>query len=86
MLCSGVTELRRPADAAPFRLGGIDLLSLADGRPLHQVPVPLSTDAGLAMTQNPVWTEPNDSGGLHVYFMPEDDQSTVYIYEVNTGR
>jgi Family of unknown function (DUF6454) len=39
MLCTGVTELRQTAAAAPFRLGGIDLVDLGDGRPVHQVPV-----------------------------------------------
>ena len=82
MLCSGVTELRRPADAVPFRLGGLDLVSLDDGRPLHQVPIALWTASGLAMSQNPVWIEPNQSGGLRVYFMPEDNRSTLYIYDV----
>ena len=82
MLCSGVTEMRPPAAAAPFRLGGLDLVSLDDGRPLHQVPIPLWTTSGLAMSQNPVWIEPNQSGGLRVYFMPEDNQSTLYIYDV----
>ena len=83
MLCTGVTELRRSAEAAPFRLGGLDVLSLTDGRPLHQVPLPLWTQSGLAMTQNPVWIEPNQSGGLRVYFMPEDNRSTLYVFDVS---
>src|SRR6185295_10702907 len=37
MLCTGVTEMRQSPAASPFRLGGIDLVDLADGRPLHQV-------------------------------------------------
>jgi hypothetical protein len=81
MICTGVTELRQTRDAAPFRLGGLDVLSLADGRPLHQVPVLLWTDAGLDMTHNPVWIEPHGSG-LRAYFMPEDDRSTLYVYDV----
>jgi Family of unknown function (DUF6454) len=82
MLCTGVTEMRPTADAAPFRLGGIDLVDLGDGRPLHQVPVPLWTAAGLDMTHNPVWLEPGATG-LRGYFMPEDDRSTLYIYDVD---
>src|SRR5262245_42149297 len=35
MLCTGVTELRQRPDAPPFRLGGMDLVDLRDGRPLH---------------------------------------------------
>ena len=81
MLCTGVTELRPAANAPPFRLGGIDLVSLEDGRPLHQVPVPLWTAGGLDMTHNPVWIEPG-ADGLRAYFMPEDDRSTLYIYDV----
>ena len=81
MLCTGVTEMRQTPEAPPFRLGGIDLVNLADGRPLHQVPVLLWTAGGLDMTHNPVWIEPSEIG-LRGYFMPEDDQSTLYIYDV----
>ncbi len=82
MLCTGVTEMRQTPDASPFRLGGIDLVNLADGRPLHQVPVLLWTPSGMDMTHNPVWIE-STATGLRAYFMPEDDQSTLYIYEVD---
>ena len=41
------------------------------------------------MTQNPVWLEPFDRAqgrvtatGVRGYFMPEDDTSTLYVYEV----
>jgi hypothetical protein len=81
MLCTGVAEMRPAPDAPPFRLGGIDLVSLEDGRPLHQLPVALWTRSGLDMTHNPVWIEPRDAG-LRAYFMPEDDRSTLYIYDV----
>jgi hypothetical protein len=81
MLCTGVADLRRGAGSPGGRLGGLDLVDLRDGRPLHQVPVPLWTAGGLPMTQNPVWLEAHGSG-LRAYFMPEDDQSTLYIYDV----
>ena len=32
-------RFRQTPDAAPFRLGGIDLVDLVDGRPLHQIAV-----------------------------------------------
>lgn len=83
MLCGGVSELRGAAGTTPFRLGGLDLVDLGDGRPLHQIPVPLWTSGGLPMTRNPVWVEPAATG-LRVYFMPEDDRSILYVYE--TGR
>jgi hypothetical protein len=81
MLCTGVTEIRQTKDAPPFRLGGIAIIDLADGRPLHQVPVLLWTPRGMDMTHNPVWIEPA-ANGLRAYFMPEDDESTLYIYDV----
>jgi hypothetical protein len=83
MLCTGVTELRQTLFAQPFRLGGMELVDLLDGRPLHQVPVLLWTAGGLDMTHNPVWIEPSATG-LRGYFMPEDDKSTLYIYDVET--
>jgi hypothetical protein len=83
MLCSGVTEMRQSERSPLFRLGGIDLVSLDDGRPMHQVPVPIWTDGGLDMTHNPVWIEPSETG-LRGYFMPEDNRSTLYIYDVET--
>ena len=41
----------------------------------------LWTRSGLDMTHNPVWIEAT-AAGLRGYFMPEDDQSTIYIYDV----
>jgi hypothetical protein len=81
MLCGGISDLRASRSAAPLRLGGLELVHLGDGRPLHQVPVPLWTAAGLAMTRNPVWIEPA-AAGLRAYFMPDDDASVLYVYEV----
>ena len=81
MVCTGVTEMRQRSDAPAFRLGGIDLVDLADGRPLHQTPVLLWTSTGFDMTHNPVWLEATPTG-LRGYFMPEDDRSTIYIYDV----
>jgi hypothetical protein len=83
MLCSGVTEIRQTPGAPPFRLGGLEIVDLQHGRALHQVPVLLWTSGGLAMTQNPVWLEPS-AEGLRAYFMPEDDRSTIYVYDVAT--
>jgi hypothetical protein len=80
MLCSGVTEMRVTSEGPLFRLGGLDLVSLTDGRPLFQTPILLWTASGYDMTHNPVWMETSDVG-IRGYFMPEDDKSTLYIYE-----
>jgi hypothetical protein len=79
MLCTGVAEIRRGPDVA-MRLGGVELVNLADSRPIHQAPVLLWTPAGLPMTQNPAWIE-SVGIGVRAYFVPEDAKSTLYIYE-----
>ncbi|HEY8536824.1 MAG TPA: DUF6454 family protein [Vicinamibacterales bacterium] len=84
MLCTGIATLRQSPDATRFVLGGIDLVSLEDGRPVHQVPLPLWTADGLNMARNPVWFEA-DGKTLRGYFMPEDDESTIYVYEAAIG-
>ncbi len=84
MLCTGIAALRQAPDAPRFVLGGVDLVSLEDGRPLHQAPLLLWTGSGLNMARNPVWFEA-EGGTLRGYFMPEDDESTIYVYEAVTG-
>src|SRR5262245_33041790 len=73
MVCTGLADLRQSPDTPPFHLGGIDLIDLADGRPLHQAPVLLWTRHGLDMTHTPVWSEPGASG-LRADFMHDDDR------------
>jgi len=82
MLCSGVTVLR-PTPSSTFRLGGLELVDLAAGRPVHQVPIQLWLPSGRVMTENPMWMETTPTG-LRTYFMPEDDQSTIYVYDVKS--
>ena len=80
MLCGGLAEYR-PAPGAPMlSLGGLDLIDVATFRPVWQAPVPLWAPSGRAMTQNPFWVEPT-STGLRAYFMPDDDVSTVFVYD-----
>lgn len=87
MLCTGISEVGRPTAGAPFRLGGLDLVDLREGRAVHQVPLLVWTPGGLNVAQNPAWLEPSPAhaGGLRAYFMPEDDKSSIYVYEV-AGR
>lgn len=84
MLCTGVTEIRQAPNAPPFRLGGVELVDLVASRPIHQVPILLWTMSGFDMTHNPAWIEATATG-LRAYFMPEDDQSIIYCYEVGSG-
>jgi hypothetical protein len=84
MLCTGVAELRHGPSTPSFGLGGLDLIDLRDGRPLHQVPIALLTPSSRLMTQNPAWFEATATG-LRAYFMPEDNRSTLYIYEAGSA-
>ena len=88
MLCAGVSSYSRAGRETSFALGGLELVNLATGRPVHQFPVELWADSGVPMTQNPFWIEPNPEtdGGLRVYFLPEDRESTLYTYEVTAAR
>ena len=43
--------------------------------------MPLWTATGQAMTRNPIWIEPAATG-LRVSFMPDDDTSVLYVYDV----
>lgn len=81
-LCSGLVGYRMGPDAPSFPLGGVELVNLAEGVAIHQVPVQLWTDTGRVMTQNPFWAEANEEGGLTFYFIPEDDTSRLFIYDV----
>jgi hypothetical protein len=80
-LCSGLVNYRQVADGPVFALGGIELVDLAAGRPVHQLPVQQWTEAGLVMTQNPFWAETTETG-LRFYFIPEDDTSRLFIWDV----
>lgn len=80
-LCSGLVNYRQTPDGPVFALGGIELVDVATGRPVHQVPVQQWTENGLVMTQNPFWAEATE-GGLRFYFIPEDDSSRLFVYDV----
>lgn len=82
MLCAGLNAYKTSPDATPFRLGGIELVSLKDQRPVWQIPVELWSPSGLPMTQNPFFVESTENG-LKAYFMPDDDESTLYIFDVD---
>ena len=80
MLCSGLNNYQPKKDGPRFSLGGLEIVDLSTNQATNQVPVELWTESGLPMTYNPFWIEPTASG-LRAYFMPEDEKSTVYVYE-----
>jgi hypothetical protein len=79
-LCSGLNMYQVKKDGPRFALGGFEIVDLAANQAIYQVPVELWTDGGLPMTYNPFWIEAT-ANGLRAYFMPEDEKSTLYIYE-----
>lgn len=81
MICGGLRRYRDPGRRGEtFALGGLALIDTRDFEIVHEVPVPLWDAAGLPMTQNPFYVQRTKTG-LHVYFMPADTRSTVYVYE-----
>jgi hypothetical protein len=64
-----------------LELGGLELVDLGLMRAVHQVPVGLRTARGDSMVRNPfavrAWGK-----GLRFYFLPEDDESTLHVYDV----
>ncbi len=79
--CSGLSHYKVPG-AGKISLGGIELLDLKNQVAIHQIPVQFWVNPDLVLTNNPFYVEVVDNH-LRFYFMPEDDNSTLYIYEVN---
>lgn len=74
MLCSGVATI------GGYNLGGIALVDVATMVPLAEVPIALESALGVRLTQNPVDVSVED-GKLRLYWMPDQHNSTLYIYE-----
>lgn len=81
MFCSGLQVLRQ--GETNFYLGGFEVISTLDLRPVRQVPVQLFTPSGGIMTSNPCAVEATPDG-VRAYFVPEDNRSTLYVYEAVT--
>jgi hypothetical protein len=74
MLCGGVATI------AKYNLGGLALVDLDTMLPLWEIPVALTSDLGVSMTQNPVDAQVV-GGKLRVWFCPDQRNSTLYVYE-----
>jgi hypothetical protein len=80
MLCTGLSNYARPGGPS-LSLGGAELIGLSDLRPLWQTPIQLWSPTGRSMLQNPAWFEATPDG-LRAWFIPDDDTSTLFTYEV----
>lgn len=87
MLCSGLSNYQILEDGPSFPLGGIDLVELDAMTPTHQLPITLWTKAEepQVMTQNPFYIE-TTRAGIRAYFMPEDDSSHLFIYDIAAAQ
>ena len=75
MICSGVTTL-----ANNCTIGGLAIVDIASMVPLSEVPLVLKSDLGVQMTQNPFDVDVVN-GTMQLYFMPDQHNSTIYVYE-----
>lgn len=80
MLCAGVADYRAGPEASEAPFGGFDLIDLTSHRPVWQVPIAMRAPSGHSLTQNPFWVEATPTG-LRAYFMPDDDVSTLFVYD-----
>lgn len=83
MICTGLGKY----DLADQKLilGGIDLISLKDLRPLRQLPIvtTVPTDESVSFTQNPTDFQATKDGKILMYSVPEDgDKSNLYVLEL----
>ena len=61
-------------------LGGMALIDLPTGRIVHEVPFMIHLNGRTVATRNPMDVELN-GGNLNFYFAPEDNETTIYIYQ-----
>jgi len=70
-------------DRAGVSVGGIDLWDMVKREGVSFNPIPLWTDSGKSMNQNPFYIT-SDNGGMVFSFIPEDNRSTLYRYRAKT--
>ncbi|KAK9349759.1 hypothetical protein V1523DRAFT_421914 [Lipomyces doorenjongii] len=75
MICSGVASL-----SPTVAIGGVALVDMDTMIPVAEVPITMTSDLGVPVTQNPMDVAIVD-GRLRFYFMPDQHNSTLYVYE-----
>jgi hypothetical protein len=88
MICGGLRNYEDQSTGQRLSLGGLELIDLTTGSPLHQLPVEHWSRSGRPMTQNPFWIAPLPAPrrGLQLWFIPDDRDSTLYGYEVTPAE
>ncbi|KIW96395.1 uncharacterized protein Z519_03464 [Cladophialophora bantiana CBS 173.52] len=75
MICSGVATL-----AGNITIGGLALVDFETMIPLYEVPLTMTSVRGTPLTQNP-FDVAYVNETLRFYFLPDQHNSTLYIYE-----
>lgn len=83
MFCSGLEHYYK--GELKVTVGGWELVDLTDYRMVHQTPISLYAPSGRVMTNNPCAVELTERG-IRAYFAPDDDQTTLYIFEAITAK
>lgn len=79
MLCGGLNHYDIP-DVGKIALGGLELVDFDLQVAVHQIPVILYVNPAKPMTNNPFYFDIIENH-LRFYFIPEDDESTLYVYD-----
>jgi hypothetical protein len=81
MFMGGLAGYRSSSKAgSSHSVGGIDLWDTASEKSIWLNPIPLWTDQGKSMNQNPFYVQLRGKD-LIIDFIPEDNQSTLYRYK-----
>lgn len=79
MICSGLTTYAQGANTK-FQLGGLAIVDLETMVPLDEVPITGLSVLGTVLTESPMDVEIVD-GKLRFYWLPDQHNSTMYVYE-----
>lgn len=81
MFCSGLNTYQSDKGMG-LQLGGLELIDLANFKTTLQLPVTGTSTQGKVLTQNPFFAELLKSNELLFYFVPDDNNSSLYQYRI----
>ncbi len=84
MLCSGIGDFSID-NTHTFTVGGIELVDLASKKIQHRITVTLTADSGEFLVRNPSFFEYSEARRSVFYFVPEDEHSNLYKYEITSN-
>ncbi len=84
MICSGIGNTSID-NTHTLTIGGIELIDMENHVIDHKLSVFETTASGEFMVRNPSYLEFTENGSNLFYFVPEDNSSSLYIYEVTAS-